>query len=164
MNMNNSRMPAVQRHEVRRRSFFLTAALGSAGALFTASRTDAAEWSDTEKANVKIVNDFCVAVSTRDPARVLPFFAVDLVYRPTETTPPVQGHEGLGATVKRWATMADRMEFRVLKTFAAGPIVINRRIDQFTGSRPMRWEGTGVFFVKDGKIKEWSDYTIRLER
>ena len=26
------------------------------------------------------------------------------------------------------------------------------------------WEGVGVFFVKDGKIKEWSDYTIRMER
>jgi limonene-1,2-epoxide hydrolase len=115
-------------NEVRRRSFLVTAALGSGG------------------------------------ARVLPFFAADVVYRPTETLPPVQGHEALGAAVKSWATTADRMEFRVLETFAAGPIVINRRIDQFTGSRPMKWEGTGVFFVKDGKIKEWSDYTVRLER
>jgi limonene-1,2-epoxide hydrolase len=26
------------------------------------------------------------------------------------------------------------------------------------------WEGVGVFCVKDGRIKEWSDYTIRRLR
>jgi limonene-1,2-epoxide hydrolase len=26
------------------------------------------------------------------------------------------------------------------------------------------WEGVGVFYVENGKIKEWSDYTIRVER
>jgi limonene-1,2-epoxide hydrolase len=30
--------------------------------------------------------------------------------------------------------------------------------------QPMTWEGVGVFFVKDGKIKEWQDYTIKLDR
>lgn len=47
-------------------------------------------------------------------------------------------------------------------------------VDRFLGShylqlvdpvapRSFTWEGVGVFFVKDGKIKEWSDYTIRME-
>jgi limonene-1,2-epoxide hydrolase len=46
-----------------------------------------------------------------------------------------------------------------------GPIVINHRIDTFaSATRPLTWEGTGVFFVKDGKIKEWFDYTIRTIR
>jgi limonene-1,2-epoxide hydrolase len=31
-------------------------------------------------------------------------------------------------------------------------------------SRPLTWEGVGVFYVKDGKIKEWSDYTIKVQR
>jgi limonene-1,2-epoxide hydrolase len=49
-----------------------------------------------------------------------------------------------------------------LKTYAAGPIVINHRIDHFTSkTKPLLFEGVGVFFVKDGKIKEWTDYTIR---
>jgi limonene-1,2-epoxide hydrolase len=57
------------------------------------------------------------------------------------------------------------IEFKILDTFANGPIVINRRIDSFKSTtRPLTWEGVGVFFIKDGKIKEWSDYTIRVVR
>ena len=57
------------------------------------------------------------------------------------------------------------MEFRILETFASGPMVMTHRIDRFVASpRPLRWEGVGVFFVKDGKIKEWSDYTIKVDR
>jgi len=154
----------TSRQESGRRSFLWSAALGSAGALLAPGVADAAEWGPTEKANVKIVNDFCAAVSMREPARVLAFFTDDLVYRPTETTEAVRGRDALAATVAKWSNPADRMEFRVLETFATGPIVINHRIDEISGSRRMRWDGVGVFFVKDGKIKEWSDYTISLER
>ena len=57
------------------------------------------------------------------------------------------------------------IEFKILETFAAGSIVMNRRIDSFMSTtRPLTWEGVGVFFIKDSKIKEWSDYTIRVTR
>jgi limonene-1,2-epoxide hydrolase len=59
---------------------------------------------------------------------------------------------------------ATSIEFKVLETFSAGPMVMNRRIDTFVSPRSFRWHGVGVFFVKDGKIEEWSDYTIRTER
>jgi limonene-1,2-epoxide hydrolase len=161
--MDNSGM-LTSRHEAGRRSFLLAAALGSSGALLACGRAEAAAWGDTEKANVKIVNDFCAAIATRDAARVAPFFADDLVYRPTETTDAIRGKEAVAATFRKWTETADRMEFRVLETFASGPIVMNHRIDQFSGTRRIRWDGVGVFFVKDGKIKEWTDYTISLER
>jgi limonene-1,2-epoxide hydrolase len=42
---------------------------------------------------------------------------------------------------------------------------MNHRIDSFVSkTRPVTWEGVGVFFVQNGKIKEWSDYTIRVGR
>ena len=42
------------------------------------------------------------------------------------------------------------------------PIVINHRLDTFTSkTSPLLFEGVGVFFLKDGKIAEWTDYTIR---
>jgi len=56
------------------------------------------------------------------------------------------------------------VEFRILESMAAGPIVITRRIDRFLTRQPLTWDGIGVFFVKDGKIKEWSGYTIRVQR
>jgi limonene-1,2-epoxide hydrolase len=147
-----------------RRAFLTTAGLGAAALLGGARSAGAAEWDAAERANVKTVTDFCAAWATRDMARVLPFLADDCVYRMTETTPPVNGHDGIIQRLKPTIDNATLVEFRVLDTMAAGPIVINHRVDRFMTARPLTWEGVGVFFVKDGKIKEWSDYTIRVER
>ena len=34
-------------------------------------------------------------------------------------------------------------------------MVMNERIDRFSGGPLKAWHGVGVFFVKDGKIVEW---------
>ena len=44
------------------------------------------------------------------------------------------------------------------------PMVINERIDSFSGGPLKAWRGVGVFFLKDGKIVEWYDYTISMDR
>jgi limonene-1,2-epoxide hydrolase len=147
-----------------RRQFMLSAGLGMAAVFAGAGRVAAADWNEGKKANVKTVNDFCAAWSSRNIARVLPFLADDCVYRMSETTPPVNGHAGVTDRLKTWLDDSTLVEFRVLDTAAAGPIVINHRIDRFLTARPLTWEGVGVFFVKDGKIKEWSDYTIKVQR
>jgi limonene-1,2-epoxide hydrolase len=150
---------------MRRRSFLTTAGLGALTPLALASNASAAEWSDAEKANVKLVNDFCASWSTRDLKQVFPRFADAGVYRMSETTPPVTGHAGITERLGSWMQSSDRITFDVLETFAKGPIVINHRIDIFASkTRPLTWEGVGVFFVKDGKIHEWSDYTIKVTR
>ena len=52
-------------------------------------------------------------------------------------------------------------EFEVLESFAKGSIVINERWDRFElPERKFEWHGVGVFYVKDGLIAEWSDFTI----
>lgn len=136
------------------------------GVLASARLAQAAEWSNAEKANVQLVADFCASWSTRDLTKILPRLADDCVYRMSETTPAVNGHAGVTERLGSWMPSSDRgIEFKILETFAAGPIVMNRRIDSFMSTtRPLTWEGVGVFFVKDGKIKEWSDYTIRVTR
>jgi limonene-1,2-epoxide hydrolase len=149
---------------MERRSFVAHAGVGLAAVLTSAAAADAAEWSDAEKANVKLVTEFCAAWATRDLGKTLPFLATDCVYRMTETAAPASGHDGVIDRLKATVDRSETVEFRVLETFAAGSIVINRRIDRFVSSRPLTWEGVGVFFVKDGKIKEWSDYTIRVAR
>jgi limonene-1,2-epoxide hydrolase len=130
------------------------------------ARVSAAEWTDAEKANVTLVADFCASWSTRDLKQILPRLSDDSIYRMSETTPAVTGHAGVTERLGSWMTSSDLgIEFKILETFAAGPIVMNRRIDSFKSTkRPLTWEGIGVFFVKDGKIKEWSDYTIRVAR
>jgi limonene-1,2-epoxide hydrolase len=148
-----------------RRAFLTTAGLGALTPLALASKASAAEWTDAEKANVKLVNDFCASWSTRDLKQVLPRFADTGVYRMSETTPPVTGHAGITERLGSWMQSSDRIVWEVLDTYAKGPMVINHRIDRFESkTRPLTWEGVGVFFVKDGKIQEWQDYTIRVTR
>ena len=120
---------------------------------------------DAEKTHIKVVADFCAAWSTRDLKQILPFLADDCVYRMSETTPPVNGHAGVTERLGTWLETSQRIEFTIVDTFAKGPMVVNHRIDRFISTtRPLTWEGVGVFFLKDGKIKEWFDYTIRTVR
>lgn len=143
--------------------------LGSAAALTTlgtASAGEAGQVTPEEKSNIAIVNGFCAAWATRDSKKILGFFAADGVYRMSETTPPVTGPAGIMERLGSWIESSDRgIEFKVLETWARGPMVFNHRIDSFRSStRPLTWEGVGVFFVKDGKIKEWQDYTMKVDR
>ena len=149
---------------MKRRRLLEAAGLSALATFIGARRAVAAEWSAVEKANVKAVTEFCGAWSSRDLARVLPFLSDDCVYRMTETAPPASGHAGVTEKLKAAVESASRVEFKILDTFAVGPIVINHRIDTFVSTKPLTWEGVGVFFVRDGKIKEWSDYTIRMTR
>jgi limonene-1,2-epoxide hydrolase len=137
---------------------------GAIALLTSDASAKAADRTPSEQANVRVVTDFCAAWSTRDIEKTLPFLADDCVYRMTETTPPAHGHDGVIERLKKSVDTSSLVEFRILETSAAGPIVINHRIDRFMMPQPLTWEGVGVFFLKDGKIKEWSDYTIRVQR
>jgi len=138
--------------------------LGAAAAFGSETTASAADRSAGEQANVQVVTDFCAVWSSRDISKALPFLADDCVHRMSETVAPVQGHDGVIQRLKQAVDTSSLVEFRILDTAAFGPIVINHRIDRFLMPRPLTWEGVGVFFLKDGKIKEWSDYTIRSQR
>ena len=148
-----------------RRTFFAGSALGLAATAALAQENRDARWSEAEADNVKLVEDFCASWSTLDLEQVTSHMAVDSIYRMSETTPPVTGHEGVVGIMQSWFESSHAIEFRILETFARGPLVITHRIDTFSSeTRPLTWEGVGVFFLVDGKIKEWSDYTIRVAR
>ena len=150
---------------MERRNFLGAAGLGALAAFGAPQPAAAAALTEAAAAHVTLVADFCAAWSTRDLAKILPFLADDSVYRMTETTPPAIGHAGVRERLGSWLETSQQIEFRILDTFARGPMVVNHRIDRFLSTtRPLTWEGVGVFFVKDGKIKEWSDYTISVGR
>jgi len=148
--------------ELAGRRAFLLASLAAGVTSIVPSFAEAAQAGNAKDTAVRIVTDFCAAVSKLDPAAMRPFFADDIVYRMTETTPPIVGVEKVLETYTK--LNATSIQFKVLETQVLGAIVINRRVDRFVSPRSFTWEGVGVFFVKDGKIKEWSDYTIRMER
>jgi len=141
---------------------FLASGLGVAAATGLARSADAAEPSAMEKANIQIVKDFCAAWPSHDLEKILAFFPDNGAYRMTETMEPAKGRVALTARIKTIINNVN--QFEILDTWARGPMVVNERIDRFSNFQLKSWHGVGVFFVKDGKIVEWYDYTIASER
>lgn len=154
-------MPRSKRSIATRRSLLATGGMGLV-ALTLPRPGRAAEMTAAEKANVQVVNDFCAAWPAHNLDRTMSFFAETCAYRVTETAEPNKGKQ---AVTERIHSFLDRVDkFEVLDTFAKGPMVINERKDYFNNFQLKMWHGVGVFFLKDGKIVEWYDYTISAER
>jgi limonene-1,2-epoxide hydrolase len=155
-------MSASPSSGLTRRSAFTTAGLGLATIASLPGRADAAEWTATEKTNVQVVSDFCAAWQSRDIDKIMSFFGDNCAYRITESQEPKKGRQAVMDTIK---SFLDRVQkFDVIETFAKGPMVFNERHDHFTGGQLKMWHGVGVFFLKDGKIVEWYDYTISIDQ
>lgn len=115
-----------------------------------------------EKANVALVGEFLASIRPKDMTGMAKYLSPATVYRMTETSPPDKGYDAMEQRLRPFVNGADAIEIKILTTQAAGPIVINHRIDTFTSkTNPLLFEGVGVFFLANGKIKEWTDYTIR---
>jgi limonene-1,2-epoxide hydrolase len=147
--------------EMDRRGF-LTAGAGAMALAGMARSANAAELTTEEQANVQLVNDFCAAWPSHDLGKVMAFFADDGAYRMTETTELADGRDAVSTRIQTILNNVDR--FEVLDTFARGPMVINERIDYFSDFSIKTWHGVGVFFIRDGKIVDWYDYTIAMEQ
>lgn len=147
--------------EMDRRGF-LAAGAGAMALAGMARSANAAELTNDEQANVQLVNDFCAAWPSHDLGKLMAFFADDGAYRMTETTELADGRDNVSDRIQTFINNVDR--FEVLDTFARGPMVINERIDYFSDFAIKTWHGVGVFFIRDGKIVDWYDYTISMEQ
>lgn len=146
-----------------RRTLLTLAGAAIAGTFLPSSAAEAAEPTATEKANMQLVTDFCKAFSGDDVDKIMSFMADPCSYRVTEAQEPIKGFAAVKERIAALVKTAD--SFDVLETSARGPMVFNERIDRFApGGRLKSWHGVGVFFVKDGKIVEWQDFTIAIER
>ncbi len=122
---------------------------------------EAAEVTAAEKANLELVTKFCESFATRDMAKITAFLSPDVVYRLTDTVPAVKGAEAI-ARIRGYVERSTEIDFKVLDSWVRGSVVVNERIDAFTRAEGnVAYHLTGVFLVKDGKIVEWADYSIR---
>lgn len=121
----------------------------------------AAERTAAEEANLTLVADFCASFATRDMAKIASYLAPNCSYRITETAMPAVGPAAM-ERIKSYVERSSKIEFKILDSWARGPMVINERIDSFTRSDASpAYHLVGVFFIKDAKIVEWTDYGIR---
>ncbi len=124
-------------------------------------RVNAAEPGPAEKANLDLVTRFCESFATRDMQKISAFLSPDVVYRITDAAPAVKGAEAI-ARIRAYVERSTSIEFKILDSWVRGPVVVNERIDSFTRAEGnAAYHLTGVFLVKDGKIAEWTDYSIR---
>ena len=123
----------------------------------------AASASSIEKANIQLVKDFCKAWGDDPPdaeTMVGQYMTDDCLVRFGETIDPVTGHDAAISLFQTFLSNGERYDLKILETFARGPVVVNSRIDSTikgkhtTHPTPV----VGVFVIKAGKIKEWSDY------
>ena len=128
----------------------------------TQREVSAADLTVAEKANVQVVRDFCAAFPSHDIVRIMSFFADNCAYRLTEMQEPNKGRQSVTELIGSYIQTVEK--FEVLETFAKGPMVFNERRDHFMGGLLRTWHGVGVFFLRDGKIVEWYDYTIAMQR
>jgi len=140
-----------------RRGVLAGAGIGAAG-LLLARGAQGAPLTQSEKANVKLVEDFCAAWSSKDADKVMAFFSDNPSYRQTELQAPAVGRQAVAEKISAGVKVATK--FEVHDSWARGPMVVNERTDYFDSPRLKRWRGVGVFLVRDGKIVEWQDFTI----
>jgi limonene-1,2-epoxide hydrolase len=147
-----------------RRTFLAAGGVGAVMLLNGFPEASAAKgdaFTGAEAANVKVVNDFCASWASLDVEKIGSFLAEKATFRMIETTPRMEGRETIVGAIKAFLATAKSAEFEVLRTQAMGSIVINERIDHFDmGKTQNAFHIVGIFFVKDGKIQEWQDYTM----
>jgi limonene-1,2-epoxide hydrolase len=147
----------VSKRKTTRRQAIAAAALAAGYPL----SLRAAEPTAQEKANIQVIKDFCEAWPAHDVGKIMSYFADNCAYRPLETMETAKGREAVEKEIKRFVNNVQR--FEILETWARGPMVINQRIDHFKDFQIKAWHGTGVFYLKDGKIVEWFDYTTFMD-
>jgi len=150
--------------------------LGSGLALFAAGLAPAASaqdnsitasLADDERANIRLVDRFCKAWEAMDLSQVTATMTEQCIYRQSQDTPPVTGHQAVYDLMQPWIETSHKITYEVLETFARGPVVINHRIDIYHSddeARHLEWEGVGLFLIEDGLIREWQDFTMRIKR
>jgi len=145
-----------------RRTIFLAGGLGAL-AVAAAGMATAAESSGAEKANLQLVKDFCKAWGDDPPdaeKMTNQYLAEDCVIRFGETIAPVSGQAAAIELFQSFLNSGQRYDLKILDTFTRGPVVVNARIDSTIKNNRITnpTKVIGVFLVRDGKIKEWSDY------
>jgi limonene-1,2-epoxide hydrolase len=116
-----------------------------------------------EQANDQLVTNFINDYAKRDINLLASYLADDIIYQIAEGQPEVIGIEDY---IKRNGPMLEGLqsvEWKTLRQFAIGQVVINDRIDEFypkVGGRVprMRFRVTGYFLIKNNKIQVWRDF------
>ncbi|MGH0028227.1 MAG: SgcJ/EcaC family oxidoreductase [Myxococcota bacterium] len=108
--------------------------------------------------NEKVVRDFIAAWSRLDPEELAGYFAEDGVYHNMPTA-PVKGRENVRQMIAGFIGSWTETQWDVLNLVSSGDVVIAERLDRTkAGEKSVDLPCTGVFEMRDGRIRVWRDY------
>ncbi len=118
---------------------------------------------ELERANEALVTEFVAAYSSKDIDLVSSYLADDIVYQISEGQEDIRGIEAYRQRNAPMFAGLEKIDWKILRSFAIGQLVINDRVDEFYPYRDsrvprMRFRVSGYFLVQDNKIKVWRDF------
>ena len=124
--------------------------------------------SDYEKANEDLVTRFCEDWAKQDVEVLIPYLADDIEYHVWEGGMVVNGHDSFRKGMAGFMNGMQEVRWDILRSTAMGDLVLNERIDYFIMKNGKDMPNspfhiTGIFLVRDGKIKYWKDYNLSQE-
>jgi limonene-1,2-epoxide hydrolase len=154
----------MQPHNTRRH--ILAGALGFAAATAFAPAGAAPAPGGIERANVRLVRDFIMAMQApgADFAAILNrYLAPDTAVRWSDSKPIAHGIDAALAQLIASYPKDALFSVAIREVFAHGPLVSTYRIDTITmpGRKPIRAAFAGVHVVRGGKLVEYCDYAVR---
>lgn len=158
-----------------RRSFFTVGGLGAIATLSAPGLATSQSFqltpiladfvAETERqANVRVVDEFCASFLKKDLTKAASLLDDNAVYRVQQNSEPIRGRDAVVERVKGFMNRPGTVEFRVFRSVAFGPLVLNERVDLFTNNDETRriYIAGGMFFLQEEKIVEWTDYVAAL--
>lgn len=108
--------------------------------------------------NEQIVANFFV--SGNNPDQAASFFADEGKAYMEEGAAPVVGKKAIADSFRAITSGGTTITAKIISSYAAGPIVVNQRVDTMTipGQPTQTFNLVGVLVLRDGKILEWRDY------
>ena len=108
--------------------------------------------------NEETIREFIAAWSRLDPKELASYFCEDGAYH-NMPTGPVKGRKNVEEMIRGFISSWTETEWEILHLVVQGEVVIAERVDRTkAGDKSVDLPCTGVFEMKEGKIKVWRDY------
>lgn len=156
----------MQRNNVDRRT--LLTLIGASAVGVRGWAVSAAEMTEEERQNVKVLEGFLTARWTVpfNAGKIGEFLAEDCI-RGTDDI-RLRGKKAILDELTANYKDTTAADFKILQTWARGPLLMNERIEHTTvrgrSGGGGEWHGLGFFHLRDGKIMEWRTFTLRQGR
>ena len=146
-----------------RRKFLSVAGAGASVFGFSGLAASAAQMTEEEQRNLKVLEGFLTARWTVpfNAERIGEFLAEDCIRGTNDIR--LRGRKAILDELTTNYKNTTYADFKIIQQWARGPLVMNERIENtgVGGKPPGRWHGLGFFHLRDGKIIEWRTFTFR---